>query len=191
MRNAEMRRPCGINIAVYTQRCLAQRSTCTRNHKHNGTYNCVSTIILAKRIKYWLMRLDLSRPDIISKMKTREREKERENEKQGATAAASGDARAFRRARSRDNIPEEILGRQGTRVARYLLALVRGHLERNEMLPRKLDRTGTNAHTSIGVHREPGCTDQRVLPTICRLWPRTSSPSMLLTRRGRFNYRHN
>lgn len=41
-----------------------------------------------------------------------------------------------------------------------LLVLVRGQLERNEMLPRKLDCTGTNAHTSIGAHRESGCTNR-------------------------------
>lgn len=39
------------------------------------------------------------------------------------------------------------------------------------MLPRKLDRTGTNAHTSIGVHREPDCADQRLanhLPVVAK-----------------------
>jgi len=89
-------------------------------------------------------------------------------------------------------MPEEILGRPGTRGARrFLLALVRGQFERNEMLPRKLDRTGTNAHTSIGARAaRAGAAPADVLPTICQLWPRTSSPSMLLTR-GRFNYRHN
>lgn len=56
-------------------------------------------------------------------------------------------------------------------MPRHLLALVRGQLERNEMLPRKLDRTGTNAHTSIGVHREPDCADQRLanhLPVVAK-----------------------
>lgn len=69
---------------------------------------------------------------------------------------------------------------EALKAPRHLLALVRGQFERNEMLPRKLDRTGTNAHTSIGVHR---IAPTNVLPTICRLWPRTSSPWMLLTRR--------
>lgn len=60
---------------------------------------------------------------------------------------------------------------RGTQGVRHLLALVRGQFERNEMLPRKLDRTGTNAHTSIGVHREPDCADQRLanhLPVVAK-----------------------
>jgi len=96
--------------------------------------------------------------------KKREKRRKKKCDERGVRYERSG-------ARSRDNIPEEILGRRGTQGARYLLALVRDQFERNEMLPRKLDRTGTNAHTSIGVHCEPDCTDRRLadhLPVVAK-----------------------
>lgn len=102
-------------------------------------------------------------------MKTLKKRKEEEKEEQRTGEASS--TNVPHGARSRDNIPEEILGRRSTQGARYLFALVRDQFERNEMLPRKLDRTGTNAHTSTGVHREPDCTDQRLadhLPVVAK-----------------------
>lgn len=60
--------------------------------------------------------------------------------------------------------------------ARVFLLLFATAFERNEMLPRKLDRTGTNAHTGVGGARTPRarsrvCTDRRLadhLPAVAK-----------------------